>query len=318
MAWKDFLQFSTGERIGVFVLLGVILLSILAPFVYKWATPQKDFDFSRFEAAVVEFETKLEESRIAREAERESRRSWQGPSRDQRFSQNESIKLNPFRFNPNRLPISEWQRMGIPENIANRIHNFERAGGSFRFKEDLARIYSITDEIYEQLEPFIDLPSRNDQPERQFASTASREGFTREFNSTVFNIVELNSVDSATLVTVRGIGPAFSSRIISYRERLGGFVDVNQLMEVFGMDSARFEQIKNSFEIDANLVSKINVNSSTWEEMVRHPYINSNIASSIIAIRRQHGPYNYPEDVKRSALITDSIFSRISPYISLQ
>jgi competence ComEA-like helix-hairpin-helix protein len=318
MAWKDFLQFSTGERIGILVLLGLILVFLAAPFVYRSAAPEKTTDFSKFDEAVARFEAKLEESIMAREAERENRRTWQNQTRGQRFSQNQQISLNPFRFNPNKLPVSEWKRMGIPENIATRIHNFEKAGGSFRFKEDLARIYSITDEIYNQLEPFIDLPSRSSRTERHFASANDRDNSFREITNTTRSIVNLNSADSATLVTVRGIGPAFSSRIIRYRERLGGFVNVDQLMEVFGMDSTRFEQIRNWFEIDPNLVSRINVNSSTWEELVKHPYINGNIASSIIAFRRQHGPYATMADLKKSKLISDSLFSRISPYISIE
>jgi len=317
MAWKDYLQFGTGERIGIFVLLGIILISIVAPFVYRWAVPQKTIDLSKFEEAVVQFEAKIEESRMAREAERESRRTWQRPNRDWDFSRNEPVILNPFRFNPNRLPIAEWKRMGIPDQIANRIHNYENAGGSFRFKEDLARIYAITDEIYKQLEPFIDLPSRKDIQDRQVAAANGIEGFSRERISPEVRMVELNSADSATLVTVSGIGPAFSRRIIRYRERLGGFVDVTQLLEVFGMDTTRFNQIKGSFYIDPNLISGLKLNSSTWEELVRHPYINSNIANSIIALRRQHGPFRLVEDLKKSKLISDSLFYRLHPYLLL-
>jgi competence protein ComEA len=317
MAWKDFLQFSTGERIGILVLLGLILVFLAAPFVYRSVTPEKTTDFSKFDEVVARFEAKLEEGIMAKEAERESRRTWQNQKRGQRFSQNQQITLNPFKFNPNKLPSSEWKRMGIPENIATRIHNFEKAGGSFRFKEDLARIYSITDEVYNQLEPFIDLPSKSSRTESHFVSANDRDNSIREITNNARSIVNLNTADSATLVTVRGIGPAFSSRIIRYRERLGGFVNMNQLMEVFGMDSARFEQIRNWFEIDPNLVSRINVNSSTWEELVKHPYINSNIANSIIALRKQHGPYTTLSDLKRSKLISDSLLIKISPYISV-
>ncbi len=302
---------------GIFVLLGIILISVLAPFVYRLTIKSKDQDFSKFEAAVAEFEAKLEETRIAREAERESRRGWQNQNRNQRFASNQPINLNPFRFNPNRLPISEWQRMGIPQNIANRIHNFEKAGGTFRFKEDLARIYSITDDVYSQLEPFIDLPSKASQLGGQNRMAVGKPEISRPSNTIERQIVNLNTADSATLVTVSGIGPTFGRRIIKYRELLGGFVNKNQLMEVFGMDSARFEQIINWLEIDPGLINKININTSTWENLVRHPYINRNIASSIIAFRNQHGPFRKAEDLKKSKLISDSIFSKIAPYLSL-
>ncbi len=317
MAWKDLFHFSTGERIGIFVLLGIILLSVLGPVGYRWALPPKSIDFSEFEAAVDEFEAKLEERRFAREADRESRRAWQNQNRNQRFFRNEPIKLKPFRFNPNNLPLSEWQKMGMPDNIAIRIHNYERAGGNFRFKEDLARIYSITEDIYNQLEPYIDLPSRSSQSHDRTKTAGVRPEFERPPLINERNIVNLNTADSATLVTVRGIGPAFSRRIINYRNKLGGYVNKGQLMEVFGMDSARFELIQNWLEIDPTAITQINVNTSNWENLVRHPYINGNIANSIIALRNQHGPFKKAEDVKKSKLITDSIFRKIAPYLSV-
>lgn len=47
-------------------------------------------------------------------------------------------------------------------------------------------------------------------------------------------VVNLNDADTTTLMLIHGIGPTFASRIVRYRDRLGGFTHKEQLLEVYG------------------------------------------------------------------------------------
>lgn len=62
-------------------------------------------------------------------------------------------------------------------------------------------------------------------------------------------IVDLNTADSLTLIKVPGIGASFAHRIISLRNRLGGFYTVEQLQEVYGMDEDKYLALKRWFAI---------------------------------------------------------------------
>src|SRR3569833_3197280 len=57
-------------------------------------------------------------------------------------------------------------------------------------------------------------------------------------------VIELNSADSAKLTELKGIGPSFARRIINYRNRLGGFINKEQLKEVYGMDDDRYAEMQ--------------------------------------------------------------------------
>ncbi|HSV77159.1 MAG TPA: helix-hairpin-helix domain-containing protein [Bacteroidales bacterium] len=311
MKWKDFFYFSRGERNGIVVLLVLILLALFAPTIYRALHRPPVYDHAAFETAVNDFEERLAAMRAAAEAERLLRRSTRG-----RTDAAENLRLTPFPFNPNELPVSEWERMGLPAHVVRTIKNFETAGGTFRFKEDLQRIFPLTDEMYAQLEPYINLPSRP----ITHAPPASLSRFSESGSGETLRealMININMADSAELVRLHGIGPSFSRRIINYRDRLGGFRYHYQLLEVFGMDSARLAGFRDNLVIDTLLIRKININVAEWADLVRHPYIDRNIANSLIAIRRQHGPFQSVHEIKRSHLITEELYLKLSPYLSV-
>lgn len=315
MAWKDLFYFSKGERNGILVLLALIIVVLFSPAVYRYFAKPKPHDFSAFEASVADFEARLEAMHEAAEAERLERRTF---SREAPVSA--SLRLTPFPFNPNQLPAAEWERMGLPAHVVRSIKNFENAGGSFRYKEDVKRIYLISDEMYAQLEPFIELPSR-DARGTSGELPASLSRFAERPDPAEIRAslrINLNTADTTELIQLYGIGPAFSRRIANYRELLGGYLHTDQLLEVFGMDSTRLEGIRQNLVIDTTAIRKINLNQAEWADLVRHPYIDRNIANSLIAIRNQHGPYQSVSDIRRSQLITDELFKKIAPYLSIE
>jgi DNA uptake protein ComE-like DNA-binding protein len=312
MSWKDLFYFSKGERNGIIVLLVLIIFVLFVPTIFKAFYEPKTQDFSEFDATVAEFEARLEAMRATAEAERLERRNF---SREAPAAAN--LRLNPFPFDPNQLPAYEWERMGLPAHVVRSIKNFENAGGSFRYKEDVKRIFLISDEMYTQLEPYIELPFRPTTSEMPASlSRFAERPDPAEIRASLR--INLNAADTTELVQLYGIGPTFSRRIASYRERLGGYLHPDQLLEVFGMDSTRLDEIRQNLIIDTTLIKKINLNQAEWADLVSHPYIDRNIANSLIAIRNQHGPYQSVKDIERSQLINEEVFRKIAPYLSVE
>lgn len=65
-------------------------------------------------------------------------------------------------------------------------------------------------------------------------------------------------------------------------------------------------------------VKQININIATIDEMKSHPYLRYNLANAIFQYRRQHGNYNTVEDVKKIMLITDDVYKKVLPYLTVQ
>ena len=128
-------------------------------------------------------------------------------------------------------------------------------------------------------------------------------------------MVELNSADSLDLVQLYNIGPTFARRILKYRSRLGGFVDKRQLWEVWGMDSARYNDIAPHISVDTALVAKLDINSASIDQLKRHPYLDYYQAKAIVQYRETLGTYRSISDLKMVSLIDKSTYSKIASYL---
>ena len=128
-------------------------------------------------------------------------------------------------------------------------------------------------------------------------------------------IIEINSADSGSLLKINGIGPYYAHKIIEYRKQLGGYKKAIQLMEIWNFDSIRFGQINPQINVDTVLIKKLDINSASIEELKKHPYIRWYLANAIVKYRQQHGAYSGVIEVKKVALMTDSIYIKLSPYL---
>ena len=128
-------------------------------------------------------------------------------------------------------------------------------------------------------------------------------------------IIELNAADTFDLQRLRGIGPSFANRIIKYRDRLGRYYEKSQLLEVFGMDSERYDRIKDHVMVDPEPIRKINLNSVTFKELMKHPYFPFEVTKSIMLYRKEHKKFNEVQELRSLKYMNDSLFRKINPYI---
>ena len=127
--------------------------------------------------------------------------------------------------------------------------------------------------------------------------------------------VELNSADTLDLQQLYGIGPAFARRIVKYRQLLGGFVNKEQLLEVYGMDEERYNGFVGQVTVDSTLVNKIAINSVSLDDLKRHPYIDYYQAKALVQFRDRMGPYHELRDLLKVNLVDSELLTKIQGYI---
>jgi competence ComEA-like helix-hairpin-helix protein len=216
-------------------------------------------------------------------------------------------RLHPF--DPNTASLQDLQSLGLSQKLVNRIVNYRLRGGKFRIKSDLRKIYGLDSSTFLKLNAFINLPDSisTSTPTVSLRKTIPLEPF------------DLNTADTAKLVKLYGIGPRLSKRIIAYRNRLGGFISMDQLNEVYGLDTAAINLLrKRSFISDDFKPRMININVADQKELNSLPYIKFNLAKSITAYRFQHGEFKSVEELKRIALMDTSVFEKIKPYLTVK
>jgi DNA uptake protein ComE-like DNA-binding protein len=237
---------------------------------------------------------------------REKRRDYANNSYNQR-ERFEKKKLTPFPFNPDTFTFSDWRRLGLTERQTQQITNYQSKGGHFYEKTDIKKIYSITEEDYQILEPYIHIT-----PKRKYEAKEWKK------EERTISKIELNRVDSIDLQKIPGIGQKTASLIIKYREKLGGFIDINQLKEVYSIDSNRYLQISPYLYVNPNHVKKLNINKASIKELVNHPYIDYYLAKSIVVHREYHGNYTEIKEIKQITLLYEKLYQQIVPYLSVE
>lgn len=127
--------------------------------------------------------------------------------------------------------------------------------------------------------------------------------------------LELNSADTTELKKIPGIGSGYANRIIKYKNMLGGYVEITQLKEVWGMDDILYNKITPYITLKP-AVTKIKVNAVDFKTLNQHPYVNYKQAQIIIDIRERKGNI---ESINRLALLDEfkpNDIKRLTPYLS--
>lgn len=127
-------------------------------------------------------------------------------------------------------------------------------------------------------------------------------------------IIDVNTADTLILKKIPGIGKVISRNIVDYRNRLGGFYDVRQLLEVKYVDSTLLVW----FQVKSDIFRKINVNKAGIDELRSHPYMDFYKAKAIIDFRRKRGSINGMSQISMFKEFSEEDIARLSHYFSFE
>jgi DNA uptake protein ComE-like DNA-binding protein len=127
-----------------------------------------------------------------------------------------------------------------------------------------------------------------------------------------------SEADSVVLQIVPGIGALTAGRIIKHRENLGGYIQIDQLHEVFGLKPETIPVIWEYFDFDRVAPRRIEINTVPVEELAKHPYISYQEAKVLVAYRLQHGPYLQLDDLLKVKIFKADWVNKIGPYLDFE
>ncbi|MFH0756236.1 MAG: helix-hairpin-helix domain-containing protein [Bacteroidota bacterium] len=128
-------------------------------------------------------------------------------------------------------------------------------------------------------------------------------------------IIQINSADSADLLPLPGIGPVFAGRIIKYRNMLGGFVNTDQLREVYGLSGETILQVIPHIHIDTSGVRKLHINNASFSDLLKHPYLEYENVKALVKFRDAEDSIRSFKEIWENHLLPDSILLKIRPYL---
>ena len=224
-----------------------------------------------------------------------------------------------FPFDPNTATEADFLKLGLPGRTIKSILNYRSKGGYFRKKEDLAKIYTLSETDYARLESYVTFSKTSASGESTPPNNYAKASFGSYKSTTATTSVNMNRATAEAWMSLPLIGERRAQQIINFREKLGGFSSIEQLAEMYGMPDSVYQRIKSQLTLETGTIHQINLNTVTLEALDAHPYISRKQAELIIAYRGQHGNYNNPEDILKIKAFTDiAWWDKVSPYLGVK
>ncbi|MEM9992418.1 MAG: helix-hairpin-helix domain-containing protein, partial [Bacteroidota bacterium] len=109
-------------------------------------------------------------------------------------------------------------------------------------------------------------------------------------------------------------GAYYGSRIIQFREKLGGFLSIEQVGDTRGLPDSVFQNIKDAL-LESSIVKKLLINRATVKQLSRHPYVTWKQAELLVAFRGQHGAYHSVADIQKIRAFRKEDIDPFAPYL---
>lgn len=260
--------FSSSQRKGIVSL--VILVVLLQVSIFLYNNQNSSLDANQFnQASVNYYQNKI----------------------DSLKELNKKPKI--FPFNPNFIDDTKGYRLGMTVEEIDKLLNFRKTDQYVNSAKDFQKVTGVSDAWLEENSPYFKFPEWTQKSN----SSSNNSNYS---NSDNVPIKDINKATTADLILIKGIGPAYADRIIKERDKLGGFVHINQIDFVWGLPPEVFEPVKKKFKIvNKPHIQKININKASKEDVLKIPYINNQVAREILILRsKSDNPLNI-EDMKK-------------------
>jgi DNA uptake protein ComE-like DNA-binding protein len=334
--WKDYFTWTRRERLALLCVTALVaVLQLLLWTRREWMDLLPE-SMRRHYTEDRELEAYIDSVSAARAAPR----SFAGKPKEERSveSGRSPVAAVPLHsFDPNRIDSASLRGWGLPVRVISNWMKYLRMGGCFRTAADLGRIYGMDPGLLRRLNPFLmftapNSPLRYDDQygtrstalaEQRFGSVGRKEGaaasetvVSPSVEKAEAGVLELNTVDSLRLLSIKGVGGVSAARILRYRTRLGGYYSADQLREISGLYPETVDRLSVVMHVDPSLVRPLAVNRSSLERLDGHPYLNFYQAKVLVELRKARGGVTSLEELRAFREFTEEDLARLKWYLN--
>ena len=214
--------FNKRERNGLLILSAIVLILFIVRLLLPNFSKQQEVLLTKVEpkqkVEIIEVQKDSSSSQVVEKAKKDS------------------TKINElFPFDPNTISVEDAVKLGFSKKTAQILEKYRSKGGKFKSKEDLKKLYGVSEKLYAKIESYILIEVK---PKEEIAKS------TPKFEKAAPKQIDINTADSLQFLSLPMIGPAMTKRILKFRNSLGGFCKIEQLREVYGMQDSVFTLIQ--------------------------------------------------------------------------
>ncbi|OSY88017.1 hypothetical protein WH52_08280 [Tenacibaculum holothuriorum] len=265
--FKSHFWYNKRQRNGIFFL---ILLIVVLQLVYVFVDFSSDYIIDTSTKELKQFQAKIDS---LKKIEIEKR------------------KPRLYPFNPNFITDFKGYQLGMSVEEIDRLHNFRKQNKYVNSIEEFQEITKVNDSLLAKISPYFKFPDwvvKKNRRNKEFKK--GNQGIIKEKELENKEIwISTNDINKATqkdLETIQGVGEVISKRMLKYRNKLQGFSFESQLYEVWNLEKETAQRILKTFRIIKKpKIKKVNVNTASFKELLKNPYIDYELCKKIFDYR---------------------------------
>ncbi len=313
----DYFSFTKKERTGILVLLACILLATLLPLCYPLFHKPSAANDATLQQQAAALARQQDSITAGLPCKYNARRQYPGQQYKRPADAISSGEL--FSFDPNTLSPADWKRLGLRDKTITTIQRYLSKGGHFYQPEDIGKIWGLHPDEVARLLPYVHIAQR-ENPARSYVhqSPSDYPRYEKPLTARTPATIDINTADTTAWIALPGIGSKLATRIVTFREKLGGFYSIDQVGNTYGLPDSVFQRLKPRLQLGHTGVRQLNINTAGLDELKKHPLIRYALANAIVQYRNQHGPFASVDDLKKIMMVTPEIFAQAAPYLAVQ
>lgn len=269
--FKSYFKYTSSQRNGIFFLLFLIIVFQLVYFFvdFKWLQITEN---NKEKQQWLSLQSQIDEAKQEK--------------------QDDTPKIYPF--NPNFITDFKGYKLGMSTQEIDRLLEFRKTNKYVNSAQEFQAVTKVSDSLLNSISPYFKFPDWVTN-KKEFKSF-SKQNFDKKEKTVVLDI---NQATKEDLKKVYGIGDGLSDRILKEKEKLGGFVTMNQMNDVWGLSPEVIVKLNEQFKITTlPNIKKININSASIKELMLFPYFSKyQLAKSIVTYRSMNGEIKSTEDL---------------------
>ncbi|PWA08577.1 ComEA family DNA-binding protein [Flavobacterium laiguense] len=268
---KDYFKFTREQRTGVVVLFGIIVILQLVYFFVDFNVIEKEYSGKQ---KWLSLQSQIDAEKIEKN--------------------NDMLKNYPF--NPNFISDYKGYKLGMSVKEIDRLLAFRKNNKFVNSAKEFQNVTKVSDSLLNAIAPFFKFPDWvNHKKEFKDYKNFSNSVFAKKGKIVK---IDINQATQEDLIKIYGIGEAISIRILAQKEKLGGFVSMDQLNDVWGLSPEVITNLNAHFTIvKLPNLNKIDINNASLKELSQFFYFKYDLARQIVKYRSMNGNFENIEDL---------------------
>ncbi len=215
-------------------------------------------------------------------------------------------KVEWFNFQADTMKVADWQKLGMSPKQAKSVHKYFSKLKRRTQTKDLDKIYVLDRALIDRLKSLM----------VENTSQGSHD-VGEELNLTE-SPIQINVINIEELIKRTDWPPTLCKRVIEYRNKLGGYHELEQLTEVYGLELQQLDSFWGLWDFKSGGLTKLFINKLNMAQLATHPYIDFRLARAIVDFRESVRPIKSLKDLHEMSLISPEIIAKLAPYLSFE